>query len=88
MKPRDISLNIVMREEEMGPYFTIEIDTFLRLNVTNAEDENIKSSRIHVNGFGELNCYDYPFDKIRPAPTVKVIKGVYIICNSRQGNDV
>lgn len=88
LKPRDISLNIVMREEEMGPYFTIEMDTFLRLNVTNAEDENIKSSRIHVNGFGELNCYDYPFDRIRPAPTVKVIKGVYIICNSRQGNDV
>ena len=88
LKPREIALNIVMRKEEKGPYFTIEIDTFLRLNVSNSKEENIKSSRLHVEGKGELNTYDYPFERIRPGPYVKVIKGVYIICNPRSGKDV
>lgn len=88
LKPKNIDLNIIMREKEKGPYFTIEIDTFLRLNVVNAENRNIKSSRLHANGFGELNSYDYPFDRIQPSNTVKVIKGVYIICNSKEGKDV
>ena len=72
----------------MGPYFTIEMDAFLRLNVTNSEEENIKSSRLIVNGSGELNCYNYPFDRIRPAPGVKVIKGVYYVCNYFTSNPV
>lgn len=88
LKPRDISLDIEMKEEEMGPYFTIDVDTFLRLNVTNAKNGKIQSSRLHVLGFGELNSYDYPYDRIRSVKTVKVIKGVYIICNSRAGNYV
>lgn len=81
LKPTEISLNIEMRKYEMGPYFTIEMDTFLRLNVTNADEENIKSSRLDVNGSGELNCYNYPFDRIRPGDGVKIIKGVYFVCN-------
>ena len=88
LKPTEIALNIEMRELEMGPYFTIEMDAFLRLNVTNSEEENIKSSRLIVNGSGELNCYNYPFDRIRPAPGVKVIKGVYYVCNYFTSNPV
>lgn len=43
-------------------------------------------TRIHVEGRGELNVYDYPFNRIRPGPYVKVIKGIYIICNSKSGS--
>ena len=86
LKPKDVELDIEMRKGEKGHYFSIEIDTFLRLNVTNADDKSIESSRLYVNGFGELNSCDYPFDRIRPASTVKVIRGVYVICNSNNGN--
>lgn len=37
----------------------------LGLNVTNLEDKDIKSSMLYVNGFGELNSYDYPFVELK-----------------------
>lgn len=46
------------------------------------------ASRLYVKGKGELNLYNFPYDKIRTnEKEVKVIKGVYTICNSNAGNN-
>ena len=43
---------------EAGPSFSIEIDKFLKLNVINADDKDIKPSMINLSGEGELNIFD------------------------------
>lgn len=88
LKPRDPVLNITIRTENAGPQFTIDIDTYLKLNVPNIKEENIKASKLFVTGKGELNVYDYPYNKIKANSTVKLIKGVYTICNSKGNNSV
>ena len=55
----------------------------------NLGNENSAASRLHVSGKGELNVFDYPFDKInrlRLGDNIKLIKGIYIICGSRNGD--
>ncbi|KAK8898495.1 hypothetical protein M9Y10_000784 [Tritrichomonas musculus] len=88
LKPKDPVLNISLHSGEIGQNISIEIDTFLKLNIPNIEDENLNASWLHVSGKGELNIYDYPFSRVIANSKVKVIKGVYTICNSKAGNSV
>ena len=88
LKPRDRILNIWMREIEQGPYFTIDIDEYLKLVVPNIENEQVSSSRLHVTGKGELNAFDYPIGRIRSSETIKVMKGIYIICGKIKGSSM
>ena len=88
IKPKSTQLNINMRIINYGLHFQIERDSFLRLNVINSYDSRINASRLYVSGSGELNLYDYPYNRIRANSTVKVIKGVYTICNARAGNNI
>ncbi|KAK8887546.1 hypothetical protein M9Y10_038595 [Tritrichomonas musculus] len=89
IKPKGPSLNITVKKYEAGLIFKIELDTFLKFNVVNLEEEGIVPSRINVSGSGELNLNGYTSHRIRPESTaVKIIKGVYIICGTIEGNDV
>ncbi|KAK8887548.1 hypothetical protein M9Y10_038597 [Tritrichomonas musculus] len=89
IKPKGPSLDITVKKYKAGLIFKIELDTFLKFNVVNSNEEGIVPSRIIVSGSGELNVHDYPSHRIRPESTaIKVIKGVYIICDTNEGNDV
>lgn len=91
LKPRENVLNIYMKEFTPGPYFSIDIDKYLSLKVPNIGNENSAASRLHVGGKGELNVFDYPFDKInrlRLGDNIKLIKGIYVICGSRNGDSI
>lgn len=83
IKPKPSKLSITMAKQNAGPEFTIEMTIYLVLNVLNANEEGIVASKIKVIGNGELNLYDYPSDKVEAESTIKVIKGIYIICNSK-----
>ncbi|KAK8842291.1 hypothetical protein M9Y10_025868 [Tritrichomonas musculus] len=89
IKPKGPSLDITVKKHNAGPHFSIELDAFLKFNVVNSKEEGINESRIYVSGSGELNLNDYPSHRIRPNSTsIKVIKGVYIICGTIAGNNV
>ena len=86
LKPRDPSFDITMQKIYSGLSFTIEMDTFLKLNVVNSNEKDLNASELFVKGWGELNIFDYPFHKIIANRSISVIKGVYTICNSQAGN--
>lgn len=88
IRPKTSMLYITMATINAGPEFTIEFSNYLVLNVTNAEEKRIAASKLYVKGNGELNIYDYPSYQIEADSTVKVIKGIYIICNSKAENSV
>lgn len=88
IKPKGPELDVYIRKYEQGPHFSIEIDTYLKINVPNSNEYGLSASRLYVSGHGELNLYDYPDNRIRAGPSVKVIKGVYVICGSSEGDNV
>lgn len=88
LKPGEPILNITLKKNGEGKHFTIELDTFLKLNIPNNDEIGVNASRLFVKGKGELNLYDYPYDKIRAnEKEIKVIKGIYTICNSNAGSN-
>ena len=89
LKPEDSFLDIIMKVGQIGPTFSIELDTFLKLNVVNSNNKDVNASELYVTGQGELNAYDYPSEKIIHNSTfIKVIKGVYIICGESEGSSI
>lgn len=86
LKPNDQILNITLKEGGEELNYSIEIDTFLKLNILNIDEGKINASFIHVSGQGELNSFNYPIDKIITTSNITVIKGVFIICGLKEDN--
>ncbi|KAK8886284.1 hypothetical protein M9Y10_041746 [Tritrichomonas musculus] len=90
IEPKSSSLSVKLSTVDAGKPFTIQIpESFnepLKLVVTN-NNEKVKAPKIKVEGEGELNAYDYPFNNIEAVDTVKVIKGVILICSPQEDGE-
>ncbi|KAK8878428.1 hypothetical protein M9Y10_005201 [Tritrichomonas musculus] len=86
IKPKSSELKITLSTVAAGKDFNVEISDSLKLTVTN-QGSNIIAPTLNIKGTGEVNTYDYPFDKITSDPTVKLIKGVSIICKPQENGE-
>lgn len=81
LKPKQSELKIAMNNNKPGPDLYVNVNKLLKLNVINSNEENLKASNIFASGSGDLYANNYPFDKITNIESVKIYKGVYIMCN-------
>lgn len=59
----------------------INLINSLIIRVPEESIQNAKFSPLKIIGYGKVNVHDYPVDKIEIDEGIKIIKGVYIICN-------
>lgn len=77
IKPKSSDLSITLSTVAAGKDFNVEIPSSLtsplKLVISNKEN-NVIAPTLNIIGSGEVNTYDYPFDKIKSPDTIKLIK--------------
>ena len=77
-------LNIKLSTLDAGKDFKVSITSSLKLIVKDSS-ANLLAPTLYVFGEGEVNTFDYPFDKIVAIPdryrTINLIKGAVLFCN-------
>ncbi|KAK8835770.1 hypothetical protein M9Y10_040590 [Tritrichomonas musculus] len=77
-------LNIKLSTLDAGKDFKVSITSSLKLIVKDSS-ANLLAPTLYVLGEGEVNTFDYPFDKIVAIPdqsrTINLIKGAVLFCN-------
>ncbi|KAK8835764.1 hypothetical protein M9Y10_040584 [Tritrichomonas musculus] len=77
-------LNIKLSTLDAGKDFKVSTTSSLKLIVKDSS-ANLLAPTLYVFGEGEVNTFDYPFDKIVTIPdryrTINLIKGAVLFCN-------